>query len=209
VKKSRGAGKRVRHLLFVFFSSSGLKNRATHSNLSPTFWPPITPHKIVSRPLPTLPTRTTQGPTRELSQGTGNFPLNPIFTGKTSVSRFLRKLKRDASRIRVTRPSPSLLARDLKSMSSRIRCDIKSDRSTPFTKRDPPIHAAANTQAERLMRVWRSFEHWPETTTQKSNQHGPMNWDTPEIPIILRVGIESWLNCELQIDLPARDFPTG
>ena len=110
-------------------------NRAI--NLSKTFWPTITQKKIASRPLPTPPTGTTQGPTRELSQGTGNFPLNPIFTGRTSVKRFLRKPKRDASRIRVTRPSPSLLARDLKSMSLRIRCDIKSDRSTPFTKRDP------------------------------------------------------------------------
>src|SRR5262249_16163785 len=37
---------------------------------------------------PDPPTRTTQGPTRGLSQGTGTFPLNPIFTGRTSVKRF-------------------------------------------------------------------------------------------------------------------------
>jgi len=101
-----------------------LKNRAIY--LSKTRLPTVTQDKIVSRPLPPPPTGTSQGPTRELSQGTGIFPLNRIFTGRTSVKRFLRKPKRDASRIRVTRPSPSLLARDLKSMSLRIRCDIKS-----------------------------------------------------------------------------------
>jgi hypothetical protein len=85
------------------FLSLGLKNRAIDP--SKTFWPTITQNKIVSRPLPTPPIGTSQGPTRELSQGTGRFPLNPIFTGRTSVSRFLRKLKRGASRIRVTRPS--------------------------------------------------------------------------------------------------------
>jgi len=123
----------------------------------------------VSDPLPPPPTGTSQGPTRELSQGTGSFPLNRIFTGRTSVKRFLRKPKRDASRIRVTRPSPSLLARDLKSMSLRIRCDIKSDRSTPFTKRDP------QSMQPRTLKPSVSCESGEVATTGPRTERGQYN----------------------------------
>ena len=104
--------------LLIFLSFKNSERSADHSR----------PRSL--DPLPTPPTGTSQGLLRD-------HPLTRSSRTELPVSRFLRKLKRDASRIRVTRPSPSLLARDLKSMSSRIRCDIKSDRSTPFTKRDP------------------------------------------------------------------------
>ena len=123
----------------------------------------------LSEPLPTPPTGTSQGLLRD-------HPLTRSSRTELPVSRFLRKLKRDASRIRVTRPSPSLLARNLKSMSSRIRCDIRAD--TRQKSRCKRVTTGSNPSDQSYLLIFLSFKN-----SERSADHSrpKIYWSPPSI----------------------------
>jgi hypothetical protein len=164
----------------VFFSSSGLKNRATHSNLSPTFGRRSLKRKSPLDPSQ-LPHGDLSGTDRELSR---DRRLTRSSRTELPVSRVLRKLKRDASRIHVTRPSPSLLARDLNLIPSGVGSNIALHARSPFPDRTSPVRITPYRRSQRVVSAWRSFDRWSQFATEKSNQHGPVKGNIPEIPII-------------------------
>ena len=102
-EKTRREGKKTKTWFFVVTMEKTELSifRKTNWPTIKTFWPTITQNRIVPNPSK-LPTR---GPTRELFQGAGNFPLNPIFTDKTSCQSLPAKTQKG----RITNPCDASL----------------------------------------------------------------------------------------------------